>query len=505
MPDALSADLLAALIALQIACGAFDMLFHHEATERLAWRPSQRRELQLHAARNLIYAGLFLCLAWLRPQGLLAAALIAVLLVEVAITLWDFVEEDRTRLLPASERVLHALLALNYGAILALLLPVLLGWALLPTTVAFVDRGLWGWFLTLAAAGVILFGLRDAAAAQRLRRLPTVDVRDLVTPTAKPQRILVTGGTGFVGRRLVAALVATGHHVTVMTRDPRKAAGLATPLSIVTDFAEISDDSPLDAVVNLAGEPLADGLWTSAKRRKIIGSRVGTTRRLVDWLGERAQRPKVLVSASAVGWYGLRDDEILTETATARVCFTQEVCVRWEQEARKAEHLGLRVVRLRIGLVLGRDGGLLAGLLTPFEFGFGARWGDGRQWMSWIARDDLVRLIVYALESNRLAGAVNATAPNPVRNADFTRSLAGTLRRPVLLALPAGLLRLAAGDLAREVLLGGQRVLPEKAEAAGFVFSQPTLQGALAEIVGGSTTPIARAGHLLRSGHPMPR
>ncbi|MGF1631724.1 MAG: TIGR01777 family oxidoreductase [Kiloniellaceae bacterium] len=508
MPDALSAPLLAALICLQVAFGSFDMLFHHEATERLAWRPTQRRELQLHAVRNLIYAVLFLCLAWLRPQGLFAAALIAVLLIEVAITLWDFVEEDRTRKLPESERVLHALLALNYGAILVLLLPTLLAWSLLPSTVSLVDRGWWGWFLTLSAAGVALFGLRDAAAALRLRWLPTADPQDLVTATDAPKHVLVTGGTGFVGRRLVAVLLAAGHHVTVMTRDPRKAATLPTPLRIVTDFAEIAENIPVDAIVNLAGEPLADGLWTRAKRSTIIASRVTTTRRMIDWLGERRQKPQVLVSASAVGWYGLRGDEALSEQDTARVCFTQEVCVRWEQEARKAEHLGVRVVRLRIGLVLGREGGLLASMLTPFEFGLGGKLGDGAQWMSWIVRDDLVRLILYALENERLEGAVNATAPNPVRNADFTRALARALRRPAVLALPAGLLRRVAGDLARELLLGGQRVLPVKAETAGFVFRQPTLEAALAEAVGAAPAAAKRPAAVLPRGsrdQPMPR
>ena len=475
--------LLATLIAVQIALGAFDMLFHHEATERLAWRPSQRRELQLHAARNVIYGGLFLCLAWTQPQGLLALAVMAVLLAEVAITLWDFVEEDRSRKLPETERVLHTLLALNYGAILVLLLPLLAGWATLPSGLAFVAHGWMSGFLTLAAAGVTLFGLRDFAAARRLQRLTAADPLDLVPPSTAPKHVLVTGGTGFVGCRLVAALIAAGHDVTVMTRDPKKATGLPTPLRVITDFSEFGDDLPLDTIINLAGEPIANGLWTRAKKHRIVASRVGTTRRLVDWLGTR-QKPAVLISASAVGWYGLRGDEVLTESDTAQVCFTQEVCVRWEQEARKAERLGLRVVRLRIGLVLGREGGLLASMLMPFEFGLGGRLGDGRQWMSWIARDDLVRLMLHALENEKLEGAVNATAPSPVRNADFTRALAQALRRPAVAVLPAWLLRLGAGDFARELLLGGQRAVPAKAEASGFVFRFPTLQAALNDVVG---------------------
>jgi hypothetical protein len=475
--------LLANLIAVQIAFGTFDMLFHHEATERLAWRPSQRRELQLHAARNVIYGGLFLCLAWLQPQGLFALTLIAVLLVEVAITLWDFVEEDRTRKLPETERVLHTLLALNYGAILVLLLPALVDWAFLPSTVLLTGHGLWSAFLTLASLGVTLFGLRDFFAARRATRLAITDPHDLVAPSDSPKRILVTGGTGFVGRRLVAALIAAGHDVTVLTRDPRKAADLPAPLRIVTSLEQVGDDTPVDAVVNLAGEPIANGLWTAAKRRKIIASRVVTTRRLVDWIAARPLRPAVLVNGSAVGWYGLRGDEILHEDCTAKVCFTQKVCVRWEQEARKAEHLGLRVVRLRIGLVLGRDGGLLANMLMPFEFGLGGRLGDGRQWMSWITRDDLVRLIVHTLDSEALAGAVNATAPYPVRNADFTRALGRALHRPARAAIPAPFLRLAGG-FAEELLLGGQRAVPAKAEASGFVFRDPTLQSALDGIVG---------------------
>ncbi|WP_193368616.1 TIGR01777 family oxidoreductase [Pelagibius marinus] len=484
--------LLATLITLQIAFGTFDMVFHHEATERLAWRPSQRRELLLHALRNLIYGGFFLCLAWLQPQGFFALALIAVLLIEVAITLWDFVEEDRTRKLPETERVLHTLLALNYGAILVLLLPGLADWASRPAGLLLTGHGLWSWFLSLASLGVTLFGLRDLFAARRVARLRETDPLDLVNPAETPRHILVTGGTGFIGRRLVAALVAAGHDVTVLTRDPKKAADLPTPLRIVTRLEQINSDTPLDAVVNLAGEPIANGLWTKAKKRKIVASRVGTTRRLVDWLADRKERPGVLVNASAVGWYGLRGDETLTENDTARVCFTQEVCVRWEQEARKAERLGLRVVRLRIGLVLGREGGLLASMLTPFEFGLGGRLGHGQQWMSWIMRDDLVRLIVHALDSEDVEGAVNATAPHPVRNADFTRALGRALGRPALAALPAWLLRLGAGDFARELLLGGQRVVPAKAEASGFVFRYPTLQPALNDVVGAAAPAAAK-------------
>jgi uncharacterized protein (TIGR01777 family) len=194
--------------------------------------------------------------------------------------------------------------------------------------------------------------------------------------------------------------------------------------------------------------------------------------------------PKVLISGSAVGWYGAWQDEALTEFDGGKNCFTHRVCEAWEQAARRAQRLGVRVVRLRIGLVLGPQGGRLRALLVPFRLGLGGRIGAGTQWMSWIERDDLVRLIAHAIASPQLLGPVNATAPEPVRNADFTQALGGALNRPTPLRYPAAILRLLAGALADELLLGGQRVLPAKVQASGFEFRHPTLAGALAGIVG---------------------
>jgi uncharacterized protein (TIGR01777 family) len=195
-------------------------------------------------------------------------------------------------------------------------------------------------------------------------------------------------------------------------------------------------------------------------------------------------RPSVLVNASAIGWYGLRDDEALTESSGAGACFSSALCEAWEQEAGRAKELGLRVVLLRIGLVLGVEGGVLSRLLLPFEFGFGGPIGSGKQWMSWIARDDLVRLIAHVIATPELSGPVNATAPAPVTNATFARELGRALHRPSLLRLPAAALRLAAGDFAKELLLGGQRVLPRKALASGFVFQAATLPEALNGVLG---------------------
>ena len=473
------------LILVQIALGAFDTLYHHEGTERLAWRPSQRRELYLHGVRNLVYGGLFFVLGWLTVHGLLAFVLMGIVAAEVVITLWDFVEEDRTRRLPATERITHTLLALNYGAITALILPILLEWSARPIDVEIVFRGGWSFIATVAAVGVCLFGLRDIAAANRARRLVLTDPAPLADALAAPKAVLVTGGTGFIGSRLVAALVAAGHAVTVLTRRPDRALGLASPLTVVTDLNQIPSNARIDAIVNLAGEPLADGLWTADKRRRILRSRQRTTRAVVRLIKRLEARPAVLVSGSAVGWYGLRQDENLTEASGGRPCFSQHVCDTWERTAAGAASYGVRVVTLRIGLVLGSQGGLLGRMLTPFEFGLGGPIGNGRQWMSWIGLDDTVRAIAHCIAKSDLQGPVNVTAPHPVRNVDFAKALGAAFRRPARIPVPSAPLRWGLRDLAEELLLGGQRVLPEKLLASGFRFRHPRLEPLLAETVGG--------------------
>lgn len=474
--------LLWTLIAVQIALGAFDTLYHHELTERLAWRPGQRRELTLHGVRNLIYAALFLTLGFAQVQGAWAWAAMAALGAELVITLWDFVEEDRSRKLPASERVTHTLLALNYGAILLLLLPVLRGWAGLETGVVAAAHGWWSALMAASAAGVANFGLRDLAASARVARLTPRPAAALVTALPRHSHILVTGATGFVGARLVEGLAAAGHDVTVLTRDPAKAAALRAPLRIATDLEQI--DGRIDAIVHLAGEPVSGGLWTAKRRRAIVESRVRMTAALAKLIARLEQAPQVFVAASAIGWYGMRADEALDETsAAAPGAFSHESCAAAEAEMEKVRALGVRTVALRIGLVLGTEGGLLARLLLPFEFGMGGRIGSGAQWMSWIARDDLVRLIAHAIATPGLDGPVNATAPMPATNAAFAKALGAALRRPAVLPLPAFAVRLL-GDFGKELLLGGQRVLPKKALASGFAFSHPTLPAALDAMLG---------------------
>ena len=310
------------------------------------------------------------------------------------------------------------------------------------------------------------------------------DVAELVSVLPARAHILITGATGFIGRRLAEALAAAGHDVTVLVRDPTRAATLRPPFRLVTSLDQIESDAAIDAIVNLAGEPVANALWTRAKRRRILGSRLRVTRQVVHLIARLERKPAVLVSGSAIGWYGLWQDEELTEFDGGKHSFSHRVCEAWECAARRAQRLGTRVVRLRIGIVLATEGGALARLLLPFKLGLGGSIGSGKQWISWIERDDLIRLIAHAIATPRLTGPVNATAPQPVTNAQFAAALARALHRPALLRLPAWLLRLVAGDLARELIIGGQRVIPDKADVSGFVFRHATLESALAAMLG---------------------
>jgi uncharacterized protein (TIGR01777 family) len=316
---------------------------------------------------------------------------------------------------------------------------------------------------------------------------------DLVEALARPHTVLLTGATGFIGSRLAQALSAAGHEVIALTRNPAKATALAPPFRLITSLDQLPAGTRIDAIVNLAGEPIADGLWTRAKRRRILTSRLRITRALLRLIERLQEPPKVLVSASAIGWYGAWQDETLTEFDGGKNGFLHRVCEAWEQTARRAQRLGVRVVRLRIGVVLGPHGGVLRALRIPFWLGLGGRIGAGAQWMSWIERDDLTRLIAHAIATPQLLGPVNATAPEPVRNYAFARALGDALRRPARLRYPAALLRLVAGDLACELLLAGQRVLPAKVEASGFEFRYPTLASALAGLLGREPPAPARA------------
>lgn len=474
------------LILIQIALGAFDTLWHHEFTERLAWRAGQEKELRLHGVRNLIYALVFVLIGWWQPQGLVAAALIMLLVVELFITLWDFVEEDRSRRLPATERVTHTLLTLNYGLILALLVPLLLAWVREPTGLAASNDLLWGAVMSAAALGVGIFGVRDLFAARRLVGLKRQPASALLPGAAHVGHVLVTGATGFIGTRLVEALVAGGARVTVLVRDPRRATHLATPVRLVTSLDQIGAHERIDAIVNLAGEPIAGGLWTRAHKERLRSSRLGVTEAVVQLVTRLATKPQVVISGSAIGIHGLASEDGAGDVGpiVEDGSFGQRLCLDWEAAAQPITDAGVRLVLLRTGLVIGHTGGSLGQMLFPFEMGIGGPFGSGRNWMSWIGLDDMVRLIGHCLGDRDLVGPVLAVAPNPVTNAAFARTLGKVLNRPAILPVPAWLLTSLLGDMARELFLASQKLVPRKLLEAGFEFRQPTLEAAMRHELG---------------------
>jgi uncharacterized protein (TIGR01777 family) len=300
---------------------------------------------------------------------------------------------------------------------------------------------------------------------------------DGLAGVVKGQRwMLVTGGTGFVGRHLVAALTAQGHGVIVLSRNRARARQVFPDhrVRVIASLDEIAGNEPIDAIINLAGEPIGDRPWTRRRRLRLLLSRLRTTRRLIGLIARLDHRPDVLISGSAVGWYGAWDETALTESSPAHDGFSHTLCEAWEREARKAEGFGIRTVLLRTGLVLDRGGGMLARMVPAFRLGLGASLGNGLQFMSWIHRDDLVRLIAHAITDPALVGPLNATAPNPATNRQFSKALAKAVHRPLWFRAPAGLLRVLMGDMAQELLLTGQRVLPQAALTSNFLSGTAT-------------------------------
>ncbi len=296
-------------------------------------------------------------------------------------------------------------------------------------------------------------------------------------------RILITGGTGLIGRHLCQALLARGHLLTVMSRRPETVAvKCGAAVQAMASLEEWRTDRTFDAVINLAGEPIVDAWWSQKRKQQLRESRVGLTERLVQCIAAAKQKPTVLLSGSAVGYYGDGGDLELDESFNAGTDFAADVCRDWELAACAAEELGLRVCLLRTGLVLSEDGGLLGRMRLPFKLGMGARLGDGKQWMSWVHIDDYVQMVLSLLEDEQMRGPFNMTAPQPVTNAEFTRTLAHALHRPAIFVAPGLVLRLAMGERAA-LLLEGQRVLPVKLAASGYQFKFPVLVSALKDVL----------------------
>ncbi len=461
------------ILILQGVLGAVDTLWHHELEARLPSQPGARLELALHAAREAIYAVVFLTLGWLAWHGVWAIVLAAMLLVEIGITLKDFLVEDCTRRLPPTERVLHTLMAIGFGAFLAVTAPLLWAWAQAPSGFAIEGHGGLSWITTALGVGVLAWAVRDAIAVLMLKS-------EAPSAPAHPsgRTVLVTGATGFIGAALVQRLTTRGDRMIILARDGLSArTRFGAGVLVVERLAQIVSETRIDHIINLAGAPIAGGPWSKGRRRVLLDSRLAATRAVLDLMARLDHKPQALINASAVGFYGDRRDELLDESAGPRPGFMSELCRRWEDEAWLAEAQGVRVCRLRLGLVLDVSGGILPMLALPARAGFGAVLGDGRQWAPCIARGDVLRLIERAMDDARFEGPINAVAPDLVTQGEFTRLLSAAYGWGQWLRVPAWPVRLALGEMS-DLLLASQRVAPARLDALGFTFETPRLEGA---------------------------
>jgi uncharacterized protein len=306
-------------------------------------------------------------------------------------------------------------------------------------------------------------------------------------------KIVIAGGSGFLGRPLTARLLAERNEVVILTRKaasqvPARAVVWSPGDDVGNASAWASEIDGADAVVNLAGESIAGRRWSAAHKQQILDSRIRATRSLVAAIAGASRPPSVLVSGSAVGYYGPLGDELAVETTPAGSDFLAQVCQQWEAEANRAASPRTRVVCIRTGLVLERDGGALPQMLPPFTFGVGGPVGSGRQYWPWIHRADWIDLVRWAIRTDAAAGPLNATAPEPVRNAEFARALGRALRRPSFMPAPAFALRLMLGEMADALLLSGQRAVPAKAGELGFLFKYTRVGDALGAIFGVTPT-----------------
>jgi uncharacterized protein (TIGR01777 family) len=297
-------------------------------------------------------------------------------------------------------------------------------------------------------------------------------------------RILITGASGLIGKALQKSFEEKGYEMMLATRSEPKD-GRHIQWNTDTGFADedIERLEGLDAVIHLAGEGIAGLRWTDEKKKAIRDSRVFGTRTMIEAFARLEQKPKVFISGSALGFYGDRGDDEMTEASSAGTTFLAEVCKEWESESRRAEDLGIRTVLLRTGIVLSKDGGALATMLTPFKLGVGGVVGSGKQWMSWISLDDVVGIINYALENESVRGAVNVVSPNPVTNEEFTKTLGTVLYRPTFLPLPEFAVNLVFGEMGDALLIDSTKVIPKRMKDAGYEFKFTDLQTALENAV----------------------
>ncbi len=293
--------------------------------------------------------------------------------------------------------------------------------------------------------------------------------------------ILLTGGTGFIGHALTKTLLDQGHAVTVLSRSPDKVAKICGPgVNALGSLSQLKAEDDFQVIINLAGAPIVDARWSEDRKQLIRDSRIGLTEHLITSIDRMSIKPELLISGSAIGYYGDQGDTVLTEQSTPYEDFSQQLCADWEAAAKQAEQFGVRVCLIRTGLVIANGGGFLQRLLPPVCLGLGGRLGDGRQWMSWVHRQDWINIALTMMADKTMQGAYNATAPNPITNAEFTRILAQCLKRPALLPVPSWLLKMLLGEMS-QLVLGSQRVMPERLLAQGFKFQYEDLADTLNE------------------------
>lgn len=424
------------LMAAQGLLGAFDTLYHHELTEALPRRASARRELAIHAVRALIYSLLFVGLSAWTWQG---------------------------------------------------------GWALVllaqPTALAWQTHGWLSVFLAVCGIGVGISGVRDGLAAAALLRAEREPSGEAIAFSVRKQSVLLTGATGFIGQRLVAALLRDGHEVSILTRAPKPAAWLFDgAVRCIGSMDELQAGRRIDVVINLAGARILGWRWSEKRKAALRRSRVALTDGVVAWIARAEHKPRLLLSASAIGYYGVQamgDLTPLDETAPPQPVFMSQLCQEWEAAARAAERYGVQVACMRFGLVFGAQGALPM-MLLPVRLGVGGPMGGGRQRMSWIHVDDVLRGIAHLWRLSEGGGgmhaAYNFTAPQQVSQAEFSRIAAGLARRPSFLPTPGWPVRLLLGEQA-DLLLEGQTVVPARLLESGYVFRHPTVSSALAGLL----------------------
>jgi uncharacterized protein (TIGR01777 family) len=404
--------------------------------------------------------------------------LVSLILVEVGLTLWDFVVEDSSRLLPNSERITHTLLAINGGAAFVLLALELPHWYSQTSALQAVDYGWQSWFLTAAAVGVAVSGVRDGLAAWQLQRMNLQLQLDL----GGHKRVLISGGSGFIGSALCRELLAGGHQLTVISRRPTAVAlQFGGRVRAVADAAALSSDEVFDVIVNLAGAPIVGLPWSARRKRVLLHSRLHTTQQLLDFVARAHTHPTVWVQASAVGYYGAHSPIPLDENAAPGQGFAAELCEQWEALTAVLQTQNVRCITLRCGLVFGRSGGALPPLLLPFRFGLGAVVGDGQQYLSWIHIEDLLRLIAHSIADESVQGTVNAVAPDSPNYQAFTQLTGELLQRPVVLRIPAKVLRSLLGEMAT-LLVDGPHIQPQRLQQMAFEYRFPSLRSALMDL-----------------------